>query len=379
MHIEFSSSPRSSLGVEWELQLVDRDSRELASASGDILRELGAPHPDGEHPKAKHELFESTIEIITGVCQTVDQASADLAETLSEVTAAANERNLTPVCSGTHPFTDWQTQQVSDSARYRALIERMQWLARRLQIFGVHVHVGVRSQDKAIPIVNALTTYVPHLLALSASSPFWEGTDTGLASSRSKVFEGLPTAGLPYQLSGWDEFETYMDTLIATHTIESVREVWWDFRPHPGFGTVELRIFDGLPTLYEIGMVAAVSQCLVDQFDVQIDRGYTLPSPKGWIVRENKWRAARYGLDADIVVDRTGRTMPVREALRELVSELTPAAERLGCTEELHRVEEILKVGGSCQRQRRVAEDNNGDLRAVVDSLMVEMREGRPQ
>jgi carboxylate-amine ligase len=379
MDIEFSSSPRSSLGVEWELQLVDRDTRELASASSDILTELGAGHPDGEHPKAKHELFESTVEIITGVCQTVEQASADLAETLAEVTAAAQTRNLTPICAGTHPFTDWQTQQVSDSPRYHQLIERMQWLARRLQIFGVHVHVGVRSQDKAIPIVNALTAYVPHLLALSASSPFWEGTDTGLASARSKVFESLPTAGLPYQLSGWDEFETYMDTLIGTRTIESIREVWWDFRPHPGFGTVELRIFDGLPTLHEIGMVAAISQCLVDQFDVQLDRGYTLPTPKGWIVRENKWRAARYGLDADIVVDKTGRTLPVRDALRELVNELTPAAERLGCTDELHRVEGVLKSGGSYQRQRRVAADNNGDLRAVVDSLMVEMSEGRPQ
>ena len=379
MHIEFASSPRSSLGVEWELQLVDKGTRELASSASDILRELGKDHPDGEHPKAKHELFESTVEIITGVCQTVEQASADLAETLAEVTAAAQSRNLTPVCAGTHPFTDWQTQQVSDSPRYRQLIERMQWLARRLQIFGVHVHVGVRSQDKAIPIVNALTAYIPHLLALSASSPFWEGSDTGLASSRSKVFEGLPTAGLPYQLSGWEEFEAYVNTLIGMRTIESIREVWWDFRPHPGFGTVELRIFDGLPTLFEVGMVAAISQCLVDQFDVQIDRGYTLPTPKGWIVRENKWRAARYGLDADIVMDKTGRTMPVRDALGELVHELTPAAERLGCVDELRRVDEVLKTGGSYQRQRRVAESNNGDLRAVVDSLMAEMSEGRPR
>jgi carboxylate-amine ligase len=379
MHIEFTSSPRSSLGVEWELQLVDRDSRELAPAASAILGQLGLGHPDGEHPKAKHELFESTIEIITGVCGTVAQAEADLGETLAEVTASAHERNLTPVCSGTHPFTDWKTQHVSDLPRYHQLIDRMQWLGRRLQIFGVHVHVGVRSQDKAIPIVNALTAYVPHLLALSASSPYWEGTDTGLASARSKVFEGLPTAGLPYQLSGWDEFETYMDTLISTRTIESIREVWWDIRPHPGFGTVELRIFDGLPTMYEIGMVAALAQCLVDQFDVQLDRGYTLPTPKSWLVRENKWRAARYGLDADIVVDRTGRTMPVRDALRDLVSELAPAAERLGCVDELHRVEDILEVGGSCQRQRRVAEANNGDLRAVVDSLMTEMSEGRPR
>jgi YbdK family carboxylate-amine ligase len=379
MDIAFTSSPRASLGVEWELQLVSRDSRELTSGATDILTEIGAAHPDGEHPKAKHELLESTIEIITGICTTVDEATSDLAATLSEVTAAAERRGLGVICAGTHPFTDWKTQEISDNPRYHALVENMQWLARRLQIFGVHVHVGVRARDKVIPIVNALTAYIPHLLALSASSPFWIGTDTGLASARSKVFEGLPTAGLPYQLGGWDQFESYMETLIATHTIETIREVWWDIRPHPGFGTVELRIFDGVPTLAEIGMVAAVGQCLVQQFDTQLDRGYTLPSPKGWVVRENKWRAARYGLDAEIIVDATGRTMPAREALTELVDELSPVAERLGCHKELHRVLDILNVGASYQRQRRIADSHNGDLTKVVDMLLEEMQTGAPK
>src|SRR3954451_23873302 len=283
------------------------------------------------------------------------------------------------MCSGTHPFTDWATQEISPNPRYAQLVEDMQWLARRLQIFGVHVHVGVRSRDKVIPIVNALTAYIPHLLALSASSPYWIGTDTGLASARSKVFEGLPTAGLPYQLGGWDQFESYMETLITTHTIESIREVWWDIRPHPNFGTVELRIFDGLPTLAEIGMVAALGQCLVQQFDTQLDRGYTLPSPKGWVVRENKWRAARYGLEADIIVDATGRTLPARQAITELVDELSPVAERLGCQKELHHVLEVMNVGASYQRQRRVAEANDGELTAVVDLLLAEMQAGAPQ
>src|SRR4051812_314239 len=374
MDIAFTSSERASLGVEWELQLVSKDTRELTSGATDILTEIGAAHPDGEHPKAKHELLESTIEIITGICTTVDEATSDLAETLAEVTDAAGRRGLGVICAGTHPFTDWKTQDISDNPRYHALVENMQWLARRLQIFGVHVHVGVRARDKVIPIVNALTSYVPHLLALSASSPYWIGTDTGLASARSKVFEGLPTAGLPYQLGGWDQFESYMETLITTHTIETIREVWWDIRPHPGFGTVELRIFDGLPTLAEIGMVAAIGQCLVQQFDIQLDRGYTLPTPKGWVLRENKWRAARYGLDAEIIVDANGRVMPVRDALRELVADLTPTAERLGCLNELRRVEDVLTIGGSYQRQRTVAQKNDGDLRAVVDSLLDEMR-----
>ena len=377
MQIPFTSSERSSLGVEWELQLVDRETRQLTSGATEILAEL-KPDDADEHPKAKHELLQSTVEIITGICSTVAEAKADLAGTLAEVVAAADRRGLGVMCAGTHPITDWQTQQISPKERYEQLIEKMQWLARRLQIFGVHVHVGVRSPDKIIPIVNALTQYVPHFLALSASSPYWVGADTGLASARSKVFEGMPTAGLPYQLSGWDGFERYMETLISTHAIESVREVWWDIRPHPDFGTVELRICDGLPTLEEIGAVAALSQCLVEQFDREIDRGYTLPVPASWVLRENKWRAARYGLDAEIIVDDRGTVQPVREALRDLVDQLTPTAKKLQCLDELHDVLRVLEVGGSYQRQRAVAAAHGGRLEPVVDSLLAELVHGLP-
>ncbi|MFN2537034.1 MAG: glutamate--cysteine ligase [Mycobacteriales bacterium] len=374
MKIPFEASSRSSLGVEWELQLVSRDSRELTSAASEILAELS---PDGEHPKAKHELLESTIEIITGICSTVSEATADLAGTVAELRPLVEDRGLAMMCAGTHPLTDWATQTISPNPRYARLVEDMQWLARQLQIFGVHVHVGVRSAEKAIPIVNALSAYIPHFLALSASSPYWIGHDTGLASSRSKVFENLPTAGLPYQLAGWDEFESYMETLISTGTIGSIKEVWWDIRPHPTYGTVELRICDGLPTIFEVGMVAALSQCLVDVLDREIDKGYRLPTPKGWVVRENKWRAARYGMDAEIIrEDET--TRPVRDALLELAQDLRPTAERLGCTEELARVEEVATQGSSYQRQRAVAAASSGDLHAVVDSLIAEFEKGRP-
>ncbi len=377
MHIPFTSSPRSSLGIEWELELVDLETRELRGAASDILRELGGGD-GGEHPKAKHELLESCIEVITGVCATVDEAVADLRETVDLVAAAAARRGLGVMCSGTHPFTDWATQQVSPHPRYHKLIEDMQWLARRLQIFGVHVHVGVRSPEKAVPIVNALTAYIPHFLALSASSPFWKGHDTGLASARSKIFEALPTAGLPYQLSGWEDFERFMETLICAETISTIREVWWDVRPHPQFGTVELRICDGLPTLHEIGWAAAMSQCLVEMLNSQLDKGYTLPAPKSWTVRENKWRAARYGVDAEIIIDDQGNTMPLRESLTDLVDELMPYAERLGCTKELGRARAMLDLGPSYVRQRSVAAAHSGDLIAVVDSLLQEMRSDAP-
>jgi carboxylate-amine ligase len=376
VHIPFQPSERSSLGIEWELELVDLDTRELTSGASQILEEI-ALVPGEEHPKAKHELLESTVEVITGVCSTVAEAREDLAGTVKDVQAAAARRNLGVMCSGTHPFTDWSTQQISPNTRYEQLVEQMQWLARRLQIFGVHIHVGVRAPEKSIPINNALMMYIPHFLALSASSPYWVGSDTGLASARSKVFEGLPTAGLPYALSGWDAFEEYMETLISSNTIESIREVWWDIRPHPNFGTVELRICDGIPTLDEISVVAALAQSLVESLDRQLDKGYTLPQPRMWLVRENKWRAARYGLDAEIVVDDRGQSVkPVKEAILDLAEDLEPIARKLGCAEELMQVERILELGASYERQRAVAAANDGDLKAVVDSLLTEMNEG---
>jgi carboxylate-amine ligase len=375
VRIPFAASSSASLGVEWELELVDLKSRELRSAASEILAEIAPPGED-EHPKAKHELLECTVEVITGVCGTVAQAKEDLAGTVREVRKAAANRGLGLMCSGTHPFTDWATQEITPDPRYHELVESMQWLARRLQIFGVHVHVGVRSPRKVIPIVNALTAFVPHLLALSASSPYWMGADTGLASTRTKVFESLPTAGLPYQLSGWDQFESYMNTLISARTIQSIREVWWDIRPHPDFGTVELRICDGLPTFDEIGAIAALSQCLVERLDRELDRGYTLPVPTSWVLRENKWRAARYGLDAEVIVDDLGNVVPMKHAIADLVEDLMPTARRLDCAAELADVERILAAGASYQRQRAVAAANGGDLSKVVDALLAEMKDG---
>jgi carboxylate-amine ligase len=376
MRIDFHASQRSSLGVEWELEIVDRRTRQLAGVASEVLAELGQGHPDG-HPKAKHELLESTIEVITGVCGTVAEARADLAATVAEVDALLAPRGLAAMCSGTHPFSDWAEQQISPNPRYARLVEEMQWLARRLQIFGVHVHVGVRSAEKAIAIANAVSAYIPHFLALSASSPFWKGSDTGLSSSRSKVFEALPTAGLPYQLAGWQEFEQLMTTLVSSKAITSIREVWWDIRPHPDFGTVELRICDGLPRLTEITACAALSQCLVEWMDGLVDRGYSLPVPKGWVVRENKWKAARYGLDADIIVDDAGTLRPVRDAIVELVEELAPVARRLDCADELAGVLDVIAEGPSARRQREVVAAG-GTLVDVVDALIEEMATDRP-
>jgi YbdK family carboxylate-amine ligase len=372
MAIQFFPSERASLGVEMELELVDRKSRELRSVATEILDEMGKGHPEGVHPRAKHELMESTVEILTGISATAADAERDLAATIAELREHTAPRDLELMCSGTHPFTDWATQAISPDPRYQKLIEDMEWMARRMQIFGVHVHVGIRSPAKAIPIVNAVTAYIPHFLALSASSPYWMGRDTGLASCRSKVFEGLPTAGPPYQLSGWDEFERFMGTLISARTIQTIREVWWDVRPHPNFGTVELRVCDGLPTLFEVGAITALFQSLVHRMDGQLDIGYALPRPREWIVRENKWRAVRYGIDAEVIVDEAGRTERLKDSISELVEELGPVARRLGCEPELARVNRLIERGPSYLRQREIVAAG-GTLVEVVDSLVAEL------
>ena len=260
--------------------------------------------------------------------------------------------------------------------RYAELVEQLQWLARRIQTFSAHVHVGIGDGSKAIPIVNALAGYLPHFLALTASSPFWSGHDTGLASSRAVIFGGLPTSGPPPSLADWSEFEDYMDTLLRAGTIRSIKEVWWDIRPHPDFGTIEIRMFDGVPTLREIGMIAALSQSLVHLFDTQLDRGYTLPSPSAWVARDNKWRATRYGLDARVITDDAGSTAPLRDELFELVRELEPVAGRLGCSAELGVLTDVLDHGASYERQRALVAAGGG-LADVVDALVTEFAEDR--
>ena len=370
--IEFHSSERTSLGVEMELEVVDAGSRELQASASELLAAMGEGHPDGAHPKAKHELFESTVEIITGICSTVAEARADLEVTLGELRRQTDRRGLELLCSGTHPFSDWAEQKVSPDPRYHDLLEEMQWLGRRLQIFGIHVHVGVRSPEKAIAIANALASYIPHFLGLSASSPYWMGQDTGLASARSKIFEALPTAGLPYQLAGWPEFERFMTTLVSAKAISSIREVWWDIRPHPTFGTVELRICDGLPTLAEVATVAAMSQCLVEWMNGRYDRGEELVTHRGWIIRENKWRAARYGVEAQLILDDDGHLVALRDAVADLVDQLTPVAVRLGCVSELHHAL-VMVERPSYLRQREVV-SMGGTLVDVVDSLVAELR-----
>ncbi|WP_067491791.1 glutamate--cysteine ligase [Actinomadura hibisca] len=376
MAIDFNPSSGATLGIEWELQLIDAETRHLRQDAREVLAALPSLSEGGEIPKIRHELMESTVEIVTGINHTVGEAQRDLAATLDALRAAADARGLALACTGTHPISDWRDAVTAPIQRYADLIEQMQWLARRIQTFGVHVHVGVSDAAKAIPIVNALSAYLPHFLALTASSPYWSSGDTGLASCRSVVFGQLPTAGPPHSLGDWAEFEDYMDTLLRAGTIRSIKEVWWDIRPHPDFGTVEIRMFDGIPTLREVGMAAALCQSLVTLFDQQLDRGYTLPRPAAWVVRDNKWRATRYGLDAIVITDDTGNTAPLRDDLYELIRELEPVADRLGCADELKVADEVLEHGAPYERQRAIRAQG-GTLEDVVDAAVTELAEDK--
>ena len=374
MGIEFTRSERSTVGIEWELALVDRNTGELVSAAEEVLRAL--EDSDGQpHGQITGELLLNTVELVSAVHHRVADAVADLDGQLQEVRRVTDPRGIELIGSGSHPFGQWYDQPVANKARYHKLIERTQWWGRNMLIWGMHVHVGIEDRDKVMPILNSMLRFFPHLQALSASSPFWGGVDTGYASNRSLMFQQLPTAGLPYQLKHWTDFEAYVEDMTATGTIDDYTEVRWDIRPSPHWGTIEVRFCDGASTHAELAAVAALIHCLVEQLSTQLDDGEELDTLPPWYVRENKWRSARYGLDAIIITDRHGTQRPVTDDIRDLVDILAPVAKRLGCADELASILTILDTGGSAERQLACAAENDGDLKSVVRSLIGELRE----
>ncbi|MCU1482432.1 MAG: glutamate--cysteine ligase [Subtercola sp.] len=375
MQISFAESERSTLGIEWEIALVDQQTGDLVSVAGEVLDALR--QEDGsEHPQITGELLLNTVELVTKVHHRVPDAVADLLAQLDEVRAITDPLDVELMCAGTHPFAQWFDQQVTDKERYHKLVDRTQWWGRNMLIWGIHVHVGIESVDKVLPLLDGLLTYYPHLQALSASSPYWGGVNTGYASNRALMFQQLPTAGLPYQFAEWSEYERYVADMTATGIIEDFSEVRWDIRPSPKWGTVEMRACDGLSSPQEIGAVAALIQCLVEHMSSELDAGRELVTLQPWFARENKWRAARYGLDAEIILNSAGDERLVTDEIRDLLVLLAPVAARLGCSAELAQINLILDHGASYQRQLRVAAENGGSLHAVVSSLTHELRHG---
>ncbi|MFC4615981.1 glutamate--cysteine ligase [Cellulomonas algicola] len=375
--LPFARSARSSVGLEWEVALVDADSGDLRQAAQAIFDTV-RPTDGSEHPHIKQELLLNTVEVASGVCRTVGEAGADLRRALDEVAAAAEPLRIQLMGGGTHPFANWAQQKVTDKQRYATLIDRTQWWGRQMLIYGVHVHVGIEDRDKVLPLSRAMLTVFPHLQSLSASSPFWGGKDTGYASNRALLFQQLPTAGLPFGFERWEQLEQYVGDMMHTGVIDQFDEVRWDVRPSPRFGTLEMRVADGATNLLEVTAISALTHCFVEHFSSMLDRGEALPALPPWFAQENKWRSARYGMDAIIITNAAGDEELVTDAVGRWLVELAPVAERLGCSEELEHVRVILRRGASYQRQRAVARRNAGELDAVVRSLVAELEAGRP-
>ena len=366
-HIDFAGSPGSTVGVEWEFALVDAQTRDLSNEATAVIAEIG------ENPRVHKELLRNTVEVVSGVCECTAQVMEDLRETLTPARQIVRDRGMELFCAGTHPFARWSTQKLTDAPRYAELIKRTQWWGRQMLIWGVHVHVGISSAAKVMPIMTSLLNYYPHLLALSASSPWWGGDDTGYASNRAMMFQQLPTAGLPFHFQKWAEFEGFVYDQKKTGIIDHMDEIRWDIRPSPHLGTLEVRICDGVSNLRELAALVALTHCLIVDLDRRLDAGETLPTMPPWHVQENKWRAARYGLDAVIILDAESNERLVTDDLPGLLNRLEPVAKSLHCADELASVADIWRLGASYQRQRRVAEEHDGDLRAVVDALVGEL------
>lgn len=362
--LKFTHNPEPTIGVEIELQMVDAESYELASAVEKVLSQLP------EHAKAqiKPELMQSYVELNTGVCKTVREAGDDLRSLLEDLERITDPLGINLFWAGTHPFSSWRDQKITNDERYHHLVELMQDVARRLLSFGLHVHIGVDTGDKAVMICDRMLRYLPLLLALSANSPFWEGRFTGIHSYRSKLMEALPTAGLPHQMRNWSEYAWLVNHLIETGFINSIRELWWDIRPHHNFGTVEIRVCDMPPNLNQVVAITALVQCLVHAISGEIDEGTFQSEYHPMMVKQNKWRASRYGGDARLVAVDTFKQHSVQQLTDALIAKLLPMAEELDCVEELKSATHLPANTGAAQ-QIAVFEESQS-RRAVVERLL---------
>ncbi|MGZ5400442.1 MAG: glutamate--cysteine ligase [Nocardioides sp.] len=374
MPVDFTPSPNPTIGVEWEFALVDRETRDLSNCAADLFAAVheGASSVIDES-KLHRELLRNTVEVVTGICRNVPEAVEDLSGTVQVVRQEAQALGIELYSAGTHPFAQWSVQQLTPGDRYEELISRTQWWGRQMLIWGVHVHVGIRRREHVLPIISSLLNHFAHLQALSASSPVWSGTDTGYASNRAMMFQQLPTAGLPFQFQTWEQYEGYVHDAMHTGVIEHLNDIRWDIRPSPRLGTVEVRICDGVSNLRELSALTALTHCLVVDLEQRLEAGEVLPVLPPWHAQENKWRSARYGLDAEIILDAAGNERMVTDDLDDLLERLEPVARRLDCADELRLVSEIPTTGASYQRQRRVMAETDGDLVAVVDSVVAEL------
>jgi glutamate---cysteine ligase / carboxylate-amine ligase len=363
-----------TIGVEEEFQIVDPETWELRSHVSELLTASGPALGD----QIKRELHQSIVEVGTKICADVSELEQEVTRIRRELSHGAESVGLRIAAAGTHPFSRWKDQVLSPGARYENIVEELQQLARSLLIFGLHIHVAVPDRTSTIELLNEARYFLPHLLALSTSSPFWQGRDTGLKSYRTTVFRRFPRSGIPDQFDSWSEYEAYLTMLVELHCIDDGKKVWWDLRPHPLFGTLEFRICD-VPTSPRVTVaLAALAQAIVVKL-YRLRRsnlGFRI-YPRA-LVEENKWRAARYGIDGRLIDFGKRQEVPMRDLARELVEFVDDVVDELGSRKALQYVETIIAEGTSADRQLQVYKET-GDLRAVVRWLVEETRSGHEE
>lgn len=361
-----------TLGVEEEYQIVDAETRALDCYVDKIL-------PNGQvrlQGQVKEEFMQSQIEVGSQVCANVQEVREELRRLRGTLIEIAESQGKHIVAASTHPFSRWMEQTITPRLRYKALEENMQEVARRLLIFGMHVHVGIGDLELTIDIFNQARYFLPHLLALSTSSPFWDGRRTGLKSYRSVVFETLPRTGIPDSFHSYTQYDSFMATLEQVGVIDDRTKVWWDVRPHPKYKTLEFRVCDICTTINDAVCLTAIIQALV-AFLIDLRLGN-----RSWriyhrdLIRENKWRAVRHGIHGELIDFGKGKAVPFEELVDELVALLRPYAEHLGSWDEVKHARKIIKEGTSADKQLRVYDDSGGDLKAVVDWLIQATKEG---
>jgi carboxylate-amine ligase len=364
---KFGQGDPYTLGVEEEYMLLDEDTFDLVQHVDTVLAAVSGHELE---TRINAELMQSVLEIATPVCRTPADVERELRTLRSYVTQIAREKGLRVGSAGTHPFSLFERQRITARDRYRQLVDQMQYVARRELIFGLHVHVAVDGPEKAIQVLNGLLTHLAQLLALSASSPFWRGEATGLASTRQLVFAAFPRSGPPPRFRDYADYAEVVGQLERTGCIKDYTHIWWDIRLHPRLGTVEIRICDAVTNVEDAVALAAYCQSLVKLFSERYDAGQQIPSYHRILTSENKWLAARYGLEAPVMDLATGRRnrVPVAQLVRRTLRDLEPHARELGCERELEGVREIVARGNGADRQLRIFNANR-DIVEVVQEI----------
>jgi glutamate---cysteine ligase / carboxylate-amine ligase len=356
--------PRYTVGIEEELMILDSSTLDLVNAIDSVTG--GEQPPSGE---IKPELLESVLEISTSVCASVAEAGAELRALRGHARDRARAHGLEIGSSGTHPFARWEEQRVVSDDRYRGLIRSLGFVARQELVFGMHVHVGLADPEEAIYVANGLREHIPLLIALSANSPLWRGAPTGLMSSRVPIFRAFPRVGLPPHFAGWEDFVRRVERMSESGLIEDYTYLWYDVRPHPRLGTVEFRAMDSQTRVEHTVALSALIASLVKLLAERFEQGAEQREPPWEILDENRWLAARHGLEAELLDEESGRRVGVRELTERMLERLGGHALELGCADQLDGVRDLLQSGNGALRQQMVY-DANHDLRELMGEIV---------